>query len=86
VEVFVPAAKRIWGYYVFPILEGHSFVGRIEVKAHRKESVLRVLNFWPEGQVKWTASRFDKLISELERMRRFVGVSSVVWDVPVAGR
>jgi uncharacterized protein YcaQ len=86
VEMFVPAAKRIWGYYVFPILEGHSFVGRIEVKAHRKESVLRVLNFWPEDQVKWTASRFDKLISELERMRRFVGVSSVVWDVPVAGR
>ncbi len=81
VEMFVPEAKRIWGYYVFPILEGHRFVGRIEVKADRKNSVLNVLNFWPEDGAKWPASRHEKLASELERMRRFVGVNSIAWTV-----
>ena len=79
VEMFVPAAKRVWGYYVYPILEGDRFVGRIEVKADRKASLLSVLNFWPEPGVKWPASRRDKLDAELDRMRRFVGVDRVVW-------
>lgn len=80
VEMFVPAAKRKWGYYVFPILEGNRFVGRIEVKADRKASELRVINFWTEAGVKWMPKRRDKLISELERMQRFVGVNSMLWD------
>ena len=79
VEMFVPAAKRIWGYYVFPILEGHRFVGRIEIKADRKASVLNVLKYWPEDGVRWPASRHEKLAAELDRMRRFVGLEKVVW-------
>jgi uncharacterized protein len=81
VEMFVPAAKRIWGYYVYPILEGHRFVGRIEVKADRKSSFLNVINFWPEKGCQWPASRYQKLTSELERMKKFVGVNDVVWTV-----
>lgn len=77
VEMFVPAAKRIWGYYVFPILEGHRFVGRIEIKADRKNSVLNVLNFWPEPGVRWPAARHEKLDAELDRMRRFVGCEAL---------
>ena len=79
VEMFVPAAKRIWGYYVYPILEGDRFVGRIEIKADRKASRLNIINFWQEPGVAWPASRFDKLHAELDRMRRFVGVDQVVW-------
>lgn len=79
VEMFVPAAKRIWGYYVFPILEADRFVGRIELKADRKKSVLAVIKFWPEAGVKWPASRYEKLEAELQRMRRFVGIDRVVW-------
>ena len=77
VEMFVPAAKRIWGYYVFPILEGDRFVGRIEIKADRKASVLNVLNFWPEPGVAWPQSRLRKLDAEIARMARFIGVSDV---------
>jgi uncharacterized protein YcaQ len=79
VEMFVPAARRIWGYYVFPILEGLRFIDRIEIKADRKKSVLSVINFWPEEGMRWPASRHEKLASELERMRRFVGVERVEW-------
>jgi len=81
VEMFVPAAKRKWGYYVYPILEGQRFVGRMEIKADRKKSVLAVINFWPEEGVQWPESRHEKLTSELERMKRFVGVDRVEWTV-----
>ncbi len=42
IEVFVPEAKRRYGYYVFPVLEGASIVGRIDAKAFRDENTLRV--------------------------------------------
>ncbi|WP_417597358.1 winged helix-turn-helix domain-containing protein [Pararhodobacter oceanensis] len=79
VEMFKPAAQRIWGYYVFPILEGQRFVGRIEVKADRRASQLQVMAFWPEPGIDWPATRHEKLAAELERMRRFTGVESTVW-------
>lgn len=80
IEMFVPAAKREWGYYVCPILEGRRFVGRIEVKADRKASCLNVLGFWPEAGCRWSVNREDKLAAELDRLRRFIGVETVVWQ------
>ena len=82
IEMFVPAAKRVWGYYVYPILEGERFVGRIEVKANRAQSALKVLNFWPESKVKWTASRYEKLDAELARLGRFVSCPNILWSTP----
>lgn len=81
VEMFVPAAKRKWGYYVFPLLEGDRFVGRIEIKSDRKAGQLKVINLWLEPKVKWTSARSGKLEAELARMLRFIGSSEVVWDV-----
>ncbi|SDI89076.1 winged helix-turn-helix domain-containing protein [Aliiruegeria lutimaris] len=79
-EMFVPAAKRIWGYYVFPILEGHRFVGRIELKGNRRASSLNVLNFWPENGVRWSSTRRVKLDAELARLAKLVGVERVSWE------
>ena len=76
-EMFVPAAKRVWGYYVFPILEGDRFVGRIEIKADRKAGRLNVLQFWSENGLKWPESRQHKLTAALDRLARFVGVEDV---------
>lgn len=47
-EVYVPAAKRRWGYYVLPLLYGDRFVGRIEPRIDRKTRTLRVLGLWWE--------------------------------------
>ena len=79
VEMFVPAAKRQWGYYVYPLLEGDRFVGRIEIKADRKAGHLNVLRLWKEPKVAWTRARADKLDAELARMARFVGLEQIVW-------
>ena len=77
--MFVPAAKRQWGYYVYPLLEGDRFVGRIEVKADRKAGRLNVLKLWLEPRVKWTGARAAKLEAELARLARFVGLEQVIW-------
>lgn len=79
VEMFVPAAKRQWGYYVYPLLEGDRFVGRIEIKADRKAGTLNVLRLWKEPKVAWTSARAEKLDAELERMARFVGLEQIIW-------
>ncbi|MEM7329208.1 MAG: crosslink repair DNA glycosylase YcaQ family protein [Pseudomonadota bacterium] len=81
IEMFVPAAKRKWGYYVYPLLEGSRFIGRIEAKADRKGGHLRVLNLWLEPKVEWTSARAGKLAAELSRLARFVGLDDVIWDV-----
>src|SRR5207244_12718366 len=47
-EMYVPAAKREYGYYVLPILHGERLVGRIEPVFDRSENVLRVKGLWWE--------------------------------------
>jgi uncharacterized protein YcaQ len=47
-EMYVPKAKREYGYYVLPILRGDRLVGRIEPVYDRKARVLRVVNVWWE--------------------------------------
>ena len=79
IEIFVPAAKRQYGYYVYPLLEGESFVGRIEVRADRKKGTLTVENLWLEPRFSLTAARQRKLDAELERMARFIGVQDIIW-------
>ena len=51
-EMYVPKAKREYGYYVLPILRGDRLVGRIEPVFDRKAGVLRVNGVWWEPGVK----------------------------------
>jgi uncharacterized protein YcaQ len=56
-EVYVPEAKRRWGYYVLPILYGDRLVGRIEPRIERREKTLKVVGLW------WEAG-FDPIAAE----------------------
>lgn len=80
IEVFVPQAKRKYGYYVFPLLEGDRIIGRIDMKAHRDQDVLRVRALWPERRVRWSAARQNRLQAELHRIRRLAGVETVIFE------
>lgn len=77
IEVFVPEAKRTYGYYVFPILEGDRLIGRIDVKAFRDASALRVKALWPEAGVRFGTGRIARLEAELARLAQFSGCDRV---------
>ncbi len=77
IEVFVPAPKRTYGYYVFPLLEGDRLIGRIDMKAHRDCGELRVQSVWPERKLRWSEARTRRLEAELDRVRRFAGLDRV---------
>jgi uncharacterized protein len=71
-EMYVPKAKRQYGYYVLPILAGDRIVGRIEPYFDRKDGVLRVKGLWWEDGV-----RPVSLDRPLRSLARFVGATSV---------
>jgi uncharacterized protein YcaQ len=79
IEVFVPAAKRTYGYYVFPLLESDRLIGRVDMKCDRRDGVLRITGLWLEPGIKPTAARRRALDAELDRQRRFAGADSVVY-------
>ncbi|MEO0356979.1 MAG: crosslink repair DNA glycosylase YcaQ family protein [Pseudomonadota bacterium] len=73
IEIFVPAAKRKYGYYVFPVLEGHKIIGRIDVKADRASGILQVQGYWPEAKAPLTRARKGRLQAELSRLLNLSG-------------
>ncbi|HVI54318.1 MAG TPA: crosslink repair DNA glycosylase YcaQ family protein [Luteibacter sp.] len=50
-ECYTPAAKRMYGYYVLPILHRGRLVGRLDAKAHRQEGLFEVIGVWLEAGV-----------------------------------
>ncbi len=62
-EIYTPAAKRKYGYYVLPILHGDRFVGRIEILRDRKQKLLAVKNLWWEENIKVT-KRLQKVLDK----------------------
>jgi hypothetical protein len=68
-EVYVPQAKRRWGYYVLPILYGDRLVGRIEPRLERRADTLRIVDMWwepgfePLDEPGFTAALADALLA-----------------------
>ncbi len=79
-EMFVPKAQRVYGYYVYPLLEGLRFVGRVELKADRKAGEMRVAGYWPEPGLRPSRARAGRIDAELDRFRRFAGLERTTWD------
>jgi uncharacterized protein len=71
-EIYVPKAKRRYGYFVLPILHGDDLVGRLDPVFDRKTRVLEVQGVW------WEEGKPEvPLRKPLERLAGFIGAESI---------
>ena len=74
-EIYTPAVKRKYGYYVLPMLSGDRLIGRIEPKADRKTKILTVQNIWLEPGIRMTKRLSGRIDRSVQRLAKFNGCS-----------
>jgi uncharacterized protein YcaQ len=80
IEIYVPEARRRYGYYVFPVLEGDRLVGRIDMAARPGRQSLKVRAFWPESGVRMGRGRCLRLSEEIERAASMGGCARIDYE------
>lgn len=78
-EIYTPAAKRKFGYYVWPLLLDGELVGRVDLKADRAAGALRVLGAFAEpGRDRKRVAA--ALAGEVSSMAGWLGLDGVALD------
>ena len=74
-EIYTPEAKRVFGYYVLPFLEGDAITARVDLKADRKTSCLIVKA--AHAEPKATAHTAGHLAAELRLFAGWLGLETI---------
>ena len=78
IEIYVPKAKRQFGYYVLPILNGDKLIGRIDPKMDRKKKQLTVNAIYTEADAPITVSTGRVVSSTIEDLAHFLGAKEII--------
>lgn len=77
IEIYVPKAKRQYGYYVLPILHGDRLIGRMDSQMDRKTGVYHVQAIYPEHESDITVETATALAHTIHDLADFLGASRV---------
>jgi hypothetical protein len=80
-ELFLPPAKRRWGWYVLPIVFGDRLVGRIEPRIDRAAGAVHILGLWWEDgfEPRRVDGFVDAMLAALRAYLGFAGASRLEW-------
>lgn len=76
IEIYVPQAKRRWGYYVLPFRQGDAITARVDLKADRKASLLLVQNAHCESCADSTTA--EALVAELRSLASWLQLDGLM--------
>ncbi len=73
IEIYVPKAKREYGYYVLPLLHGDRFIGRMDSQIERKTGIYRIHALYAEEGARVDAQTRAATAGALLELARFIG-------------
>ncbi|MCB0192544.1 MAG: YcaQ family DNA glycosylase [Anaerolineae bacterium] len=80
IEIYVPKAKRQYGYYVLPILHGDQLIGRIDPRMDRKTGIFHVNAIYLEPDTAPDAATAQAVITAIEQLAKFLGAEIIQYN------
>ena len=77
IEIYVPKAKREYGYYVMPLLQGDRFIGRMDSKIDRKTGIYHIHALYLEEEARNAARSGAAVADSLLELAQFIGAKGV---------
>ena len=84
-EVYKPAAKRKYGYYVLPVIYGDRFVARFDPAFDKKTRKLTITNWWWEETVQPDESMEAAMVACVRDFMRYLDASQIRLGGEIAG-
>lgn len=79
IEIYVPKAKREYGYYVLPILHGDQLIGRVDAKMNRKRSTFELHNIYAEPDAPDGIEVETAVFRAINNLAVFLGATQLEW-------
>ncbi len=86
IEIYVPAAKRQYGYYVLPILHGDQLIGRLDPKMDWKKGILTINAIYLQATTPLDETTGRAMAQALNELATFLGASQICYgsNIPPA--
>jgi uncharacterized protein YcaQ len=76
-EIYIPAAKREYGYYVLPILDGDRLIGRIDPVFDRKKKILTLNAVYAEPDLPMDPDLPDRVAAAIRDLASWLGATEI---------